>query len=303
MKSLFKMFAAVMTLVTAMVISSVSAFAADDVYGEVDWSTGTIRVEGYGVMNPNFPSPGQRKLSAIDAAKLNAYAQLLAIVKGIKIDAVTNVENYAVQHQGIDGRLQGVIRGAKEIRELRRWEGDICYVVMEMSIYGGSSSLASVVLERPAQQEPIPAPIPNVTASNVNVNVDVSVTQTVSSTQVNSPVARASGNYTGVIIDCRGLPQGTLDRIMSPVIMNQSGQKIYGHTNISYDLLLEKGAVSYSQGTNSLGRAGSNPLVIKAVALTNANAYPVISDADANRMLLENSKSHFLDNLSVVLIF
>ncbi|MBR1397507.1 MAG: LPP20 family lipoprotein [Selenomonadaceae bacterium] len=300
-KSLIKMFAAVMTLVTAMVVSSVSAFAADEVYGEVDWSTGTIRVEGYGVMNPKFSAPGQRKLSAIDAAKANAYAQLLAIVKGIKIDAVTNVENYMVEHQGIDTRVSGIVRGAKMIGQ-PRWEGDICYVVMEMSIYGGSSSLAATVLERPAQQEPIPAPIPNVTASNVSVSVDVSVTQSVSTTQVNRPAARASGNYTGVIIDCRGLPQGQLDRIMSPVIMNQSGQKIYGHKNLNYDLVIEKGMAGYSEGTSSLGRAGSNPLVIKAVALANANAYPVISDADANRMLLENSKSHFLDNLNVVFI-
>ena len=58
----------------------------------------------------------------------------------------------------------------------------------------------------------------------------------------------------------------------------------------------------YSHSINSYDRAGNNPLVIKAVSLENFNAYPIVSVEDANRILVENQVTHFLDNTNVVFI-
>ena len=46
----------------------------------------------------------------------------------------------------------------------------------------------------------------------------------------------------------------------------------------------------------------SNPLVVKAVSLDNHNGNPVLSLADANRVLIENGATGFLDNASVVFL-
>jgi hypothetical protein len=49
-------------------------------------------------------------------------------------------------------------------------------------------------------------------------------------------------------------------------------------------------------------RAGARPLVMKAVALMDHNANPVLSVADANRVLIENGASGFLNQTHVVLL-
>ena len=49
-------------------------------------------------------------------------------------------------------------------------------------------------------------------------------------------------------------------------------------------------------------RAGSNPLVVKAVGLDNHNGNPILSVADANRVLIENGATGFLDRTNVVFV-
>ena len=109
----------------------------------------------------------------------------------------------------------------------------------------------------------------------------------------------AIGGFTGLVVDCRGLG---LKPVMSPVIKNAEGTPIYGHKNLDYDKVVEQGMAGYTDNPEKLSRAGSNPLVVKAVSLDNHNGNPVISVADANRVLLENGKAAFLDNLKVVFL-
>ncbi len=105
--------------------------------------------------------------------------------------------------------------------------------------------------------------------------------------------------FTGLVVDCRGLG---LNCAMSPVVKNKKGEAIYGHKNLDYDLVISKGMVSYSTDINNYDRAGSKPLVVKAIALENFNGNPVISVADANRVLIENQKAGFLDQMNVVFV-
>ena len=109
----------------------------------------------------------------------------------------------------------------------------------------------------------------------------------------------SDGVFTGLIVDCRGLG---LSCAMSPVIKNKKGEAIYGHKNLDYDLVISKGMVSYTTDINNYERAGSNPLVVKAISLENFNGNPVISVADANRVLIENQKAGFLDQMNVVFV-
>ena len=110
----------------------------------------------------------------------------------------------------------------------------------------------------------------------------------------------AVGGYTGVIIDCRGLG---LKPVMSPVILNVKGVKIYGHKNLNFDLIIDQGMADYATNESMLARAGSNPLMFKAVRLENHNANPVISEEDANRILIENGVNGFLNKTAVVFLY
>lgn len=110
----------------------------------------------------------------------------------------------------------------------------------------------------------------------------------------------AKGDYTGLIVDCRGLE---LQPVMSPVIMNSNGTKIYGHKNLDIDRVIREGMADYVDDTTSTARAGDKPLVVKAVALENFNSNPVVAIPDSNRILIENYASKFLKDLKVVFLF
>ncbi|ANR70303.1 hypothetical protein AXF19_04480 [Selenomonas sp. oral taxon 126] len=112
------------------------------------------------------------------------------------------------------------------------------------------------------------------------------------------PTGSAVGGYTGVIIDCTGLG---LRPAMSPVIKAENGQPIYGYKNLDVDKVVANGMASYAHSDAEATRAGANPLRLRAVSV-DRNANPVLSAGDANRLLLENSASGFLDATNVVFI-
>ena len=91
---------------------------------------------------------------------------------------------------------------------------------------------------------------------------------------------------------------------MSPVIKNADGEPIYGHKNLDPDFVIANGMASYtSDPSKGVERAGSNPLVIKAVSLENHNGYPVLATADANRVLIENKTTNFFEQTKVVFVY
>ncbi|MBD3878385.1 MAG: hypothetical protein SR1Q5_01685 [Quinella sp. 1Q5] len=142
--------------------------------------------------------------------------------------------------------------------------------------------------------------------ASASVHVDVQV-DTESSTPVQTKkrmvsdyAEMAEGIYTGLIVDCRGLG---LKTAMSPVIMNINGTKIYGHKNLDIDKIIEMGMVDYIDDPEAVDRAGTNPLIVKAIALKNFNSDPVVSLEDSNRILVENYATKFLKALKVVFLY
>jgi len=110
----------------------------------------------------------------------------------------------------------------------------------------------------------------------------------------------AEGDYTGLIVDCRGLE---LQPVMSPVIVNSNGTKIYGHKNLDIDKVISEGMADYIDDTEHVDRAGTNPLVVRAVGVQNFNSNPVLAIPDSNRVLIENYATKFLKDLKVVFLF
>ena len=295
-KKKFLLTAAVLML--TLLFSTVGAFAAD---GSVDWERGVITAKGYGVPNTEkFRNPVQARLSAREAAKASAYAELLATLQGINVEATTTVENLMLENQTINTSVQGLVRNAQIVDQY--WEEGAYCVVMQMPMYG-SKSVATAVLPRTTVKEPIPAPVPNVQPSPpTTITTTTTTTTTIPSVPSTKPSSSgAYGGYTGVIIDCRGM---NLNPVMSPVIRNDQGSPIYGYKNLNPDLIIEIGMASYASDMRSAAaqRAGSNPLVFKAVRLEEHNAYPVLTTADANRLLIENNASGFLEKLNVVFL-
>lgn len=263
----------------AAVLVLFSGLSAEAALG-TDWRSQTITVTGSGVVPPGTYG-AQARIMAKRAAQADAYRQLAEVVKGVQVDANTTVEMAMVSSDTINLSVSAVIRGAKIVSE--NFTTDGAYeVTMQLPIFGVSGGLAEAVLERPQYVEPFPEPETQRIDTNVNINVTV------------------SGGYTGLIIDCRGF---RVQPVMSPVIKNAKGQKIYGHKNLDYDKVIEYGMASYASSISEAFRAGNNPLIIKAVDVEDFNSNPVVSMEDARRILSENKAAGFLENTAVVFLY
>lgn len=133
-------------------------------------------------------------------------------------------------------------------------------------------------------------------ASAISISASVESKITV---EINTPEPAPEKNYTGIIVDCRGLG---LQRAMSPVIKNPDGAIIYGDKNIDPDKIVDVGMVGYATSMKEVERAGTNPLIIKAVSVANFKCNPVISMSDAEKVLIANSVDNFLDEANVVFL-
>ena len=311
-----KLFMACLMAMTLMVVSAASAFAAGT---GMDWSGDSkITVQGTGVAPTYAVNAVQARMLARRAAVVDAYRQLAEMVKGVNVDSETTVENMMVTSDVTKTKVTALIQGARVVSE-QAIDGGGYAVTMEMSVFGASNSLATAVLPTNTVPTSFPAPdasVPASTPSSVQVNVQVTpgtTTQqtpattlpsvTVPSYQGSSaaaaPAGQAIGGYTGLIVDCRGLG---LKPVMSPVIKNANGEPIYGYKNLDSATVIANGMASYTTDLSKATRAGTNPLVVKAVGLDNHNGNPILSVADANRVLIENGATGFLDRTNVVFV-
>ena len=282
MKQIARIGRMVCLLAALMLVTSVSALAAEM---GVDWDSRVITVTGMGAAPMNAVNPAQANMLARRAAVVDGYRQLAESVKGVNVDAETTVENMMVTSDVVHTKISALIQGARVIAEKPVPGG--YEVTMQMNMFGGSESLASAVLP-PTGQTPEAFPVPAATTAPAT-----------GSSAADAPAGKAEGVYTGLVVDCRGLG---LKPVMSPVIRNDQGQPIYGFKNLDYDKVITYGMAGYTSDQNNVTRAGSHPLVVKAVRVENHNGYPVVSLSDANKILIENGATHFLDATCVVFI-
>ena len=196
-----------------------------------------------------------------------------------KIPVYIVLKQDALQSWTLNIDLYGSLTPAKTVGgDLFLMDDGTYEVVLEMPIFGAADSLSDAAF-LPFKDEP-----------------KVSFPQPSTSTSV-------TVNYTGLIIDCRGM---NLNCVMSPVIKNDNNQAIYGHQNLDYDKIIVNGMASYANSAEdeiSRSRAGNNPLIVKAVNLADLNANPVVSTADADKILAANRQGKFLENCAVVFVY
>ena len=163
----------------------------------------------------------------------------------------------------------------------------------------GNADLQKLAADSLTAQDPIYQPTPNANSQVAYETPNATPRQPVRKS-VEEYAAMAEGDYTGLVVDCRGLE---LQPVMSPVIKNSNGTKIYGHKNLDIDKVISMGMADYIDDPENVDRAGTNPLVIKAQSLDNFNSNPVVAIPDSNRILIENHATKFLKDLKVVFLF
>ena len=105
--------------------------------GAVDWSDRTVRASGTGVMDPGASNRAQARLMAERAAVVVAQRNLLEIVKGVRVDSDTRVENFMTDYDVVYTRVEGFIKGARQ-RGPAKYDSvaGIVEIELEMDLYG-----------------------------------------------------------------------------------------------------------------------------------------------------------------------
>ena len=263
-----------------------------------DFEMNRVEADGFGLLPAYAVSEAHARLMARRAAIADAQRNLAEQIAGVQVDSETTVQNLQVASDVVKTRVSALIKGAKIISESA--EDGAYHVVMALPLYGVNNSLASAVLPQISRRESFPATIaPEPDEPLYTPTQPETTTVTTTTTRTTTITNRQSGTYTGVIIDCTGLG---LRSAMSPVIKTTAGEPIYGYKNLDSKKVIKNGMAGYSNGFGgNVSRAGSNPLVVKAVGVDHY-FNPVVNVADAKIILEENGYTHFLDNCAVVFI-
>lgn len=223
-----------------------------------------------------YPEAGQSLNDMRRVAIAEAYRSLAEEVDNLHISSNTTIVKSRRENDQINISVDAVLSGAKIAKVYRDKDGTF-HAIARLGVYGGSSSLANAVLPTNVAHEDFPKP-------------KMSTMESIS----------ASQNYTGLIVDCRGKK---LDTAISPVIQSAGGDRVYAYEQISRQTAISFGMVDYSKDiTSGVSRAGNTPLVIKATGVS-GNCDPVISQEDADKVLVANQSNHFLDKCSVVIVY
>ena len=285
MKSMRRLFS-VLLAVCMLALSSV-AMAATDI------TDGVVRVEG---VSNNGQSFALKRI----AAKVDAQRMLAEHVHGVQIDSKTTVENAIVTSDVINASVSGLVKGAREVSCTTDEYGYV-HVVLELPVFGGANSLAAAVIPSVPQQSFLPPSdiVPVDTKPSEPVAAD-SATQAADANQATvGNLYGATGQYTGLIVDCSGLG---LQTAMAPAVYTDGKKVVYGLEHFSHDQVINRGYVGYSNSLSSgVQRAGSNPMVVKAQSIEHF-FNPVISKDDAAKILAENQVNGFLSTGNVVFV-
>lgn len=299
MKFKFITVAAVSVVIFSCMIS-LSAFAQGDVKGEINWVEGYIHAVGVGASAKG--NLAQARPLARRAAVADAQRNLLEITKGVKIDSRTTVENFMVSEDIIKSHVEGVVKGARIVKESYEKHPDGSMgATVEMSICisnckpGSRPLVQSLNLDKakdppylpPQRYVPPDTPAPAKAPRGKVVTYDTS-----------KPV-------TGVVFNLEGR---LFERVILPVVITQGTDKnlmtVYSAKVVQPNVIRTHGVVRYAdsvdQGTKQ-AHMGNNVMIILVEDITKENM--LIIPPEGAKALHETTRhgNDYLGNAKVVI--
>ena len=311
--------------------------------GMINWTSGEVYATGIGVPPPNAVNPAQARAMAERAAQVVAYRNLLEIVKGVRVDSETVVENFMTKSDIIRTKVDGIIKGAMPVKKqylsdgsvevtvVMRMKGDFLNAVVPETF--GSSVLPMPPL-RPApsvqaptppktapvpavpEKRPEPAPMPQQPEKKPEPPKTVTPQQPQPEKRPEPPqqppvavpdqstTQFKGGKATGLVIDGRGLG---LKPALLPKIVDPQGQEIYVGQVVPRTNAVEQGVAGYAKDVSAASnnfRVTDNPAVIKGVRASGAARTDImLSQTDAQMLRDLGKKGDFLQYCRVIIVY
>lgn len=176
--------------------------------GSVNWTSGWVKATGVGSPPQNSGVAG--KAMAQRAAFTVAVRNLLEVVKGVRIDAATLVENYMIQNDVIKSQVSGFVKGAQIEKTNESPDGSV-EILVKAPLWGVNSLYDPFLDQMGVQDQKLP-PEP------------------------------ASESYTGLVIDARGLG---VKPACFPAVLDDKGEVVFGAKMVDRATAQKDGMVHY----------------------------------------------------------
>ncbi|MEI6214201.1 MAG: hypothetical protein WCP10_08855 [Desulfuromonadales bacterium] len=250
--------------------------SADQAYGQK-----AILVMGEGVPKKGAVG-GQKRLTALTAAKVVAQRRLAEILEGVTIVSSTTIRDSQRQSETIKTTVTGFVRGAQPVVQDWNAEEETALVVLQVGITG-ARSVAAVMYEK--------------------ILADSTVARELDTTPYSGAAARPAAAFDGLIIDATGFNfrPALINRIFA-----ENGDVLYDPAKISQKVLVEQGCGEYSNSVDkakaALGRRGVKaPLIVKAAGVPTPSDLRV-SSAVAADIFSANQGSGFMADARVAFV-
>lgn len=266
-----------MTEWTKIIETKVAEQAGDK--GIINYEDGYVETVGVGSPPERLLGRPNARPMALRAARMDAYRNLLEIVKGVRVDSSTVVRDFMTESDEIRSSVEGVIRNFNVVNQDYLSDGTV-EVTVRMSLGG---RLAQTVLPKapepaPPSAAPAPAPAP-------------------------APAASIGDAITGLVIDARGLAARPA---MSPKIVDENGGEVYGSMKVDRQYAIQQGMTGYARdltAAQSNPRVTSNPLSVKGIRADGPGKCDIVlSNADAAKVRASAENMSYLQKCRVMIV-
>jgi hypothetical protein len=308
--------------------------------GAINWTVGEVSAVGIGAAPPMTANAAQARALAERAAVVVAYRNLLEVVKGVRVDSETVMENFITKSDIVRTRVEGIVKEAMIVSKQYLSDGSV-EVLLAMPLKGAlmdtilPQRFGRLTTQQPAGPSLIPhkpsdikqpskpaepsvppvspAPVPEKKPEPVKpplpptaVTPEVKPEPPAPSPQApERPAVEFKGGVaTGLVIDGRGLG---LKPALLPRIVDAQGQEIYVGQVVTRTNAVVQGVAGYAKDVNAAAnnfRVTDNPAVIKGLRASGAARTDiVVAQADAEMLRQLGSKGDFLQNCRVIIVY
>lgn len=249
--------------------------------GYMNWTTGVATATGLGVPPSNTVSAMQSKEMTRAAAWSVALRNLLEVVKGIRVDSHTTVQNFITSSTEVQTRVEGMVKNPKLVQERELTTKEV-EITVQIKLAG---TLTEPVLPKgPKTTPPVKRP------------------------PKGPPPAPPKISYTGLVVDARNTG---VRHALAPRIVTQEDE-IYGPNIVEWNSIFgpaveEPGRIAWYVTDEATARehpkVSANPLIIKAVRATGENKTDLVIE-ETKAQYIEALPEHqkFLTQAKVVII-
>ncbi|MDD2366140.1 MAG: hypothetical protein PHN84_08255 [Desulfuromonadaceae bacterium] len=252
---------------------------------------------------------GQKRLTALTAAKVVAQRHLAEMISGVAIVSETTVQDSELVSDTIKSAVTGLVKGAHIVVQEWNEAEETALVVMKIGTKGPRSISATMyekILDEPTIKkelnQPVYVPPPVEPTPTKPAPVATAETPKADPTTKQKEVVNAAP-YDGLIVDAteENFQPALINRIFS-----MAGEVLYDPAKISQKVLIEQGCGEYTNNIDkakaALGTRGvSNPLVLKASGIQSKSDLKV-SDADAAKIYAANQSTGFIAKAQVAFV-